>query len=114
MHNLSRKDIEHLSRQLQQVVTDSGIPGFDIHVGNCPYDSTEAIFKVHCKSSNHAAKKDEELDLKMKLYGLNKTGNGVTLIGYERKNRKYPFIVRKDNGVDYKMTREQVTRYLGK
>lgn len=111
---------EDINSALDQVAQKHGITSLTL--GNIQYDDTEFTGKVKAVINNesHQKQKQNRLVDALKLYDLplefadhtfrdDKIGV-VELVEYKSRNRKYPFIVKDQNGKRWKLSTMQMRR----
>lgn len=88
--------------------------GISIQTGSIRFSAGEATIKVVARATESKTVANEFVDL-MKVKGLraNVEINGRTLVRYDRKKIKYPYIYSDRNGKTYKCSYEIAKAYFG-
>ena len=121
---MDRQLAKNLRMELEAIFYNNGINGFNVEIGNASFNDFDVTFKVVIRHADAKPKAERELERHAEWYGLdiNKIatilGNKYTLVGYNTKARKQPWIVEKLNiggdGGRYKIGDETAKRWFGK
>ena len=90
---------------------------YNFNVGNCSYNDSKATFKLEVTIKG--AKSEERVALERNAdycgLDLNKDHPEWILVGYNRRARDYPILMKKkSNGKTYKFTLESAKKLFGK
>lgn len=120
---MNRTTAKILREKLNAVFAEHGIDGYDINVGNATFDDVSVTFKVEIREQGAGSQEERDLETYAKLYNLDTTkiatvqGNKYSLVGFNTRARKQPFIIQKlgvgDKASKYKITEDQAKRYFG-
>ena len=113
IQNFDKDTCKALRVKLTAVLLDAGIEGVDFHVGSMSFTDTECKIRVTAKTAGAADARLEHAGRMAKLHGLACTErDGATLVDYEPKKHKYPFIIER-KGKRFKLTPDQAIRTFG-
>lgn len=112
-----KASLKTLREEMQAVLDKFGDKtGLAIRVGNINYTMTEADIKIKVNivgAQTRASLEVKKLGVLMGFTDDLSGTNGRRLIGYQSRNRKYPFIYEL-NGKQYKCTEAQAKAYFTK
>ena len=84
---------------------------FKLKIGTMRYSEAEISFRIEASDNDAPSKQMLDLCRYAKVRGydktmdLEKTGkDGERLVGYKPRSSKYPFVIQKSNGKQYKIT----------
>ncbi len=110
MSNLTKAQVQAVRKQLNAVLDNAGITGFEFNLGNARFDSAEATFQLKVTKKGVQTKTQSALVMHAKMDGVDPTkvlADGERLVEYHVRKPKYPYISQKPNGRQYKMTATQ-------
>jgi hypothetical protein len=84
--------------------------GLEFDIGGIRFSDAEATIKVVSKIKGAVTRTDLNLQRMMQAYGLVAEKNGRTLVRYDVRKPKYPFIY-EENGKQFKTTADRA-KYL--
>ena len=111
----NRTNLAALRMDLDKAMFDlSKRYGVSIQTGSIRFSAGEATIKVVARATESKTVANQFIDL-MKVKGLraNEEINGRTLVRYDRKKIKYPYIYSDKNGKTYKCSYEIAKAYFG-
>lgn len=111
----NRTNLAALRMDLDKAMFDlSKRYGISIQTGSIRFSAGEATIKVVARATESKTVANQFIDL-MKVKGLraNEEINGRTLVRYDRKKIKYPYIYSDKNGKTYKCSYEIAKAYFG-
>lgn len=109
-----------LREKLKELLPMYGISEeYEITVGNASYDDTQVTFKVQIKETGAPSAEEKDLQRYANLYELDTNkiasidGNKYSLVGFNTRARKQPFIIQKlGTNNKYKITEQQAQRFF--
>ena len=110
MSNLTKAQVTAVRKQLEAVLNNAGITGYDLALGNARFDSAQATFQLKVTKKGQATREQSALAMHATMDGIDPTkvlADGEHLIEYHSRKRKYPYISIKPNGSKFKMSTEQ-------
>ena len=96
MSEMTKSEVRNLREQLNKVLQQNGLDGYEFQVGNATFSASEATFKLKVLKEggvSHERKLLEREATYLKL-DLEKVSNGWKLHEYHPRKRKFPFIVK--------------------
>jgi len=97
--------------------TDKRYNKYNFDVGNCSYNDSKATFKLEVTIKGAKSEERVELEKNADYFGLDldKDHPEWILVGYNRKARGYPILMKKkSNGKTYKFTLESAKQKFKK
>jgi hypothetical protein len=118
---MDRQEAKKLRAELEKVLKlfDSS---YTVTVGNCTYTSEDATFKLTIAPEGALSKEERDLayfadmyDVEPNKIGAMADGQKYSLVGYNSKARKRPFIIQKlSTGSRYVIDEYLARKYFGK
>ena len=117
---LTRKTLQEIRVQLNEVLAKTNIDGIEITLGNATFDSDNATFKLKLKVEGALSHDEQALQQMSKLMNLDTTkettidGMRCKLVSYKNKAPKFPWVIQDlDTSKRYKLQNFQVQAYFG-
>ena len=121
-----REELREIRRELEKAIDthqqikmaqNGDLNKYNFDVGNCSYNDSTATFQL--KVTIKGAKSEERVELEKNAdycgLDLNKDHPEWILVGYNRKARDYPILMKKkSNGKTYKFTLESAKQMFKK
>ena len=118
VQKLDRTTLRAVNAAINEALKTVGLEGAELSIGSTRFGTTEATIKLNLRvvspeaEQNRANDKENLLAIYMNMFSIkSKVGTGVaaghTLVEYNTKGKKYPFITEK-GGKQYKMSLLQV------
>ena len=109
IQNFDRQNLNALRSEMEALLAKYGNKtGIEFNIGNISFDEAEANIKVSAKVKGAKTMADSLLDMVCKNLKITNRTNakGETLVAYNSRSRKYPFVYESANGKQYKCTRD--------
>jgi len=117
---LNRKIVKDLRETLQSNLLKN-MDEFEISVGNASFSDTEVTYKLNVRLKGAETKEQSDLRIFGEMDGVDTTkiadvqGIKYSLIGYNRKGRVRPYIVKNlDTNKDYLFTTDMAKKFFSK
>ncbi len=117
---LTRKKLQEIRIQLNEVFTENLIDGVEISLGNATFDSDNATFKLKIKVAGALTHEEKALKDMASLMNLDTTkeasidGMRCKLVSYKNKAPKFPWVIKDlDTSKMYKIKNYQAQVYFG-
>jgi hypothetical protein len=117
---LNRKIVKDLRETLQSNLLKN-MDEFEISVGNASFSDTEVTYKLNVRLKGAETKEQSDLRIFGEMDGVDTTkiadvqGIKYSLIGYNRKGRIRPYIVKNlDTNKDYLFTTDMAKKFFSK
>ena len=117
---LNRKIVKDLRETLQSHLLKN-MDEFEISVGNASFSDTEVTYKLNVRLKGAESREERDLRVFGEMDGVDTTkiadvqGIKYSLIGYNRKGRIRPYIVKNlDTSKDYLFTTDMVKKFFSK
>ena len=113
MSNLTKAQVEALRAQLNAVLENAGINGFELSLGNARYGSSEATFQLKAQVKGAQSKEQTALDMYAVMDGVDPdkvSSRGEKLVEYHVRKPKYPYIMVNKAGTKYKISKAEAKR----
>lgn len=117
---LNRKIVKDLRETLQSNLLKN-MDEFEISVGNASFSDTEVTYKLNVRLKGAETKEQSDLRIFGEMDGVDTTkiadvqGIKYSLIGYNRKGRIRPYIVKNlDTSKDYLFTTDMAKKFFSK
>ncbi len=116
---MDRQEAKRLRVELNKVLElfDSS---YNVTIGNCSYNETDATFKVTLAPEGAPSKEERDLEYFASINDVDTNKIGImadgkyTLVGYNSKARKRPFIIQKlSTGSRYVIDEYLARKYFG-
>ena len=111
---MNSKQCDELRAEMERLIASSQAlkdMGFNLRIGTMRYTQDQITFKTEVRGAGEPSKEMLDLFRYAKIRGydktmdLEKTGkDGERLVGYKPRSAKYPFVIQKSNGKQYKIT----------
>ena len=121
-----REELRQIRRELEKAIdthqqikmAQSGdLNKYVFNVGNCSYNDSKATFKLEVTIKGAKSEERVALERNAEYFGLDldKEHSEWILLGYNRKARGYPILMKKkSNGKTYKFDLENAKKLFGK
>ncbi len=117
---MDRQEAKRLRVELNKVLEQFD-SSYNVTIGNCSYNETDATFKVTLAPEGAPSKEKRDLeyfasinDVDTNKIGIMADGKQYTLVGYNSKARKRPFIIQKlSTGSRYVIDEYLARKYFG-
>ena len=117
---LTRKTLQEIRVQLNEVLAKTNIDGIEITLGNATFDSDNATFKLKLKVEGALSQDEKSLEAMASLMNLDTTkettidGMRCKLVSYKNKAPKFPWVIENlDTNQRYKLQNFQAQAYFG-
>ncbi len=117
---LNRKIVKDLRETLQSNLLKN-MDEFEISVGNASFSDTEVTYKLNVRLKGAESREERDLRVFGEMDGVDTTkiadvqGIKYSLIGYNRKGRIRPYIVKNlDTSKDYLFTTDMAKKFFSK
>tara|TARA_B100001093_G_scaffold142048_1_gene134556 strand:- start:1253 stop:1624 length:372 start_codon:yes stop_codon:yes gene_type:complete len=117
---LNRKIVKDLRETLQSNLLKN-MDEFEISVGNASFSDTEVTYKLNVRLKGAESREERDLRVFGEMDGVDTTkiadvqGIKYSLIGYNRKGRIRPYIVKNlDTNKDYLFTTDMAKKFFSK
>jgi len=122
MTNFTKPQLKTIRAAMQSALERLDYEGMTFNVTNCIYNGGEATYKVKVLLDGALTKEQKDLrdmatlmDIDTSKIKNTQSGLTLSLVGYNSKARKMPWIVKDMNtGVQYKLTNAQVEEWFKK
>ena len=116
MSNLTKVQVRVLRTQLEAVLQNAGVTGFDLKLGNARFGSSDVTFQLKAQVTGAQTKEQTALDMYSKIDGVDPTkvsDRGEKLVEYHVRKPKYPYIMVNKAGSKYKISSAEAKRRFG-
>ncbi len=115
MNTFTPNSLKTLRREIEAALALIDIDGVSFDLGTLRYSPTKCTVTLTVTNSGQADKEADDLAQVVHTYGLKGTkGNrGETLIGYNPRAPRFPFLVKKTDGRTYKFTENGARQIFG-
>jgi hypothetical protein len=114
--NFDRQNLKALRSEMQALLEKYGVKSnLEVKVGNMSFSDAEVSIKVNAKVKGAVTIEDKILLMEVKDLGLTMTNSlGETLVKYNTRARKMPFVYSDANGKMYKCCMKTAQMRFGK
>ena len=113
IENFDRQNLNALRSEMEALLAKYGNKtGIEFKVGNISFDEAEANIKVSAKVKGAKTMADSLLDMVCKNLKITNRTNakGETLVAYNSRSTKYPFVYETVRGTKYKCTQTEAIK----
>ena len=109
------KNLKLVRQRIQELLDEHGFGGIDIRIRRISFTDGDAHITAVARIEGAPTRESMALERAAKRIGLDheRVVDGVRLIGFEPRRRKYPFLAADETGARFKMTENAAKRCFG-